>query len=286
MFRENPMFRSRLGLLTPLLLAFLNGCASTTTSVIAKEAPPVTRLHLSRSDAEPVSATFFQDGHSIGGTVRLANACSLETTRTTLSERRTTTKQSTGATIAWLVTGGVITAAGIGLMAASPHQDQRVFCGNGDTGRAGDTCDSVSSALMQVGLTTLGLGLGATALGVIGVVQKPKIETESLPPQQVTTSTPESPCGGAEALDGMLIALELPNGGRWTGPVLRDGTLRIEISPEVPLAGGEARFFIDSVPAALADVIVRGTSLGTLTLARASKEQVRRRASFSSGPTP
>ena len=283
MSHHKPTFRFQLGLVAPLLLAFSSGCTATTTNVVAHEAPPVTRLHLSRADAEPLSATFLQEGHSIRGTLSLTNECSLDTTRTTRSERTTTTKQSTGTTVAWFIASGVVTAAGIGFMAASPHQDKRVICGNGDTVRAGDTCDSTASVFMQSGATTLGIGLGMAAVGVLGLVQKPKVKTESLPPQQVTTSTSDSACGNADALDGMVIAMELPNGGRWTGRVERDGTFRIDVDSEVPLPAGEARFFIDNVTPPLDAVVVRGTPVGTLTLARSSNERTKSRAS-SGGP--
>ena len=278
MFNENPVFRAYASGATALLVALATACSSTTTNVVAREQPPVTQLRLSRSDAAPLRATFQQDGHSIHGSVAWSSDCSLDTTHSTLNERTTTTKPNTGANIGWFIASGVVAAVGVGFMAAAPHQDQRVFCGDGDTPQPGDTCDSVSSAEMKLGATIVGFGLGMAALTAFAALHKPKTTTEALPPDQVTTTTADSPCGAPEALEGMLIALELPNGGRWSGKLEHDGSFRIDIDPEVSLPAADARLFVDDVPPAAADIVPRGTALGTLSLAPANSQHTGRRA--------
>jgi hypothetical protein len=279
MFKENSLFGPCARGATGFLVALATACSSTTTHVVANEQPAVTRLRLSRSDAAPLRATFQQEGHSIHGSVEWSTECSFDTTRRTSNARTTTTKSNTGANIGWFIASGVVTAVGAGFMVAAPHQDQRVFCGDGGAPQPGDTCDSVSSAEMKLGATIVGLGLGMTVLTALAAARKPKTTTETLPPDEVTTTLAGSSCGAPAALEGMLIALELPNGGRWSGKLEHGGSFRIDIDPQISLPASEARIFVDDVPPAAAAIVTRGSLLGTLSLAPTTPQHAGRRAS-------
>ena len=122
-----------------------------------------------------------------------------------------------------------------------------------------------------IGIALSGLAVGSVA--VVGAYRKSDVQTEALPPEAVKTSTPHAACGDANALDGMLVAMELPNGGHWTAQVGHEGAFFFDVSPEISLGAGEARFFVESVPAALDGIVVRGAPLGTLTLTRSTARQ-------------
>jgi hypothetical protein len=253
---------------TPLLLGISSGCTATTTSIVVSEQPSMTRLRLSHEGANALQATLRQEGHTVFGTVSFTAECSLETTRTTLKEQSKSSKASTASIIGYAIAGVALTAVGTGLMVASKNPDHRVYCGEVDEApKAGDSCWSDASTVMEVGLITLGTGLGLGGIAGFNAMRKPTVETVALPAEHVTTITPEAACGNDEALEGMIVALELSNGSRWLGQVAKDGAFSVEVSPEV-LGAGEARAFVDSVPATLAGLIARGALLGTISLVR------------------
>jgi hypothetical protein len=248
-----------------LLSTTLLACTTTTTRTVVHERASVNRLVLAQPESSPLMGWLSQEGHSVVGKVGFTRECLLRTTRTLEKTKVSETKMSEGAAAAYIATGAALAAVGTALMAASQSKSDTVSCGEG---RAGDTCNSPQSAFMYGGAGFLLGGVVFGAAGGIGLVVEPTRETKSLHPESVVADSAAAPCGTAESLGGIRIALQLPNGSRWTGPVEANGAARIDVSPDVSFPDAEVVVFVDEVPEALSAVVSRGVEVATVSLSR------------------
>ena len=253
----------------------LAGCAFTETSTSVRSLPGTStaQLRLARADTSPILGTFRQEGHVIIGQLALTNACSIESTQLTRQQEVTDTHTKVGSSVAWVVTGAVIAAVGTGLLVASADADKHVFCGDGSgQPREGEQCHSVSGAMQELGITTLVTGLIPVVAGGYFLAQKPRVETKDLATKEVKRVSGPTVCGSTASLQGLTLAVELPGNGRWLGQALADGSVRIDINPNIPLPErATLRVVVDAVPANLAGLVSPGAALGELTLRPAIK---------------
>lgn len=264
--------------LTAGLLAGCAGMTQTTTSVRALPEPPSLHVHLTRAGVIPITGTFRQEGHAVIGQLAFSNDCASES-RQVVRRQETTDTHSNRATATGLaIVGGIVTAVGVGLIAASADADEQVSCGEG---KAGDRCMSESSALQEVGLTTLLTGLTVAVSGGYFLAQKPKLETKELPTETNTVLISNSvSCGSVQSLDGLSVALELPQNGTWSGRTSADGSVRIDVNESIRLPeDATARIVVDSVPPILARIVSPGASLGEVRFTRqgSTKKSERRK---------
>ena len=259
---------------TLLSLFALSGCATTTHSTVQKsEGQSSAQLRLARPDSAPLAATWRQDGHSIVGSVALTRSCSLETTKTVERSDVTTTAPSKGSSVALIVVGSVLATAGTALLVASKDQDDAISCGSGGRVREGDRCGSRAGAFVELGLTGLIMGASAAGVGVWSLVQKPTVTETPLPPEQLRTTTPDSPCGSLAALDGMSVLAQLPDGSLWRGQVAADGSARIDLGSSAKLPSVPIAIVVDSVPSPLEGIVDRGAPLGEVTLSAVARNK-------------
>ena len=249
----------------------LAGCAFTETSTSLRFVPsaPTHRLRLTRADASPLASTFRQEGHTIVGQLALTDACSVESTQILRQQEVTDTHTRRGATVAWIVTGAVLTAVGTSLLVASTAANSEVSCGNGDTPRSGDKCYSESGFFREAGVSALLTGLVPVVTGSYFLAQKPRVVMKDLAAKEVKNTSGPAPCGSTVTLVGLTAAVELPGNGRWLGQAAADGSLRIDINPNIPLPDNTTlRVVVDAVPASLAGLVSPGALLGELTVQR------------------
>ncbi|MET0794181.1 MAG: hypothetical protein ABW061_21850 [Polyangiaceae bacterium] len=249
------------------------GCTQTTTNVRSLPGPSVEHIHLTRAGVIPVAGAFRQEGHSIVGQLAFTTDCTAESRQIIRQQVTTDTHQDRRASIALTVVGATVAAAGVGLLAASSDADQEVSCGQG---RAGDRCQSESSALMELGLSALLSGLTAGVAGGYLLAQKPQIETRELPTETRTQLIANGvSCGPTRVLEGLSVSFELPHGGAWSGRAAADGSVRIDVNEGIRLPEGTTvRIVVDAVPAGLAAIVSPGMLVGEVSLARGAAAKV------------
>jgi hypothetical protein len=243
------------------------GCSltSSTTTLRTALGPAVEQHRLQRADTNAVTGAFQQQGHAIIGQLAFTADCVTQSTRPVYRQEVTDRRTNRAAATAWTVAGGVIVAAGVGMLVASSSADQQVNCGQM---QAGDQCQSEASALQTVGFATLLAGLIPIGSGLIFLAQKPRTETKDLPSEAIATVEPGAvACGATAELEGLSALVEIPGNGKWTGRAAADGTLRIEINDRIPLLeGSRVMVTVESVPAGIAGLVSPGATLGSLTL--------------------
>lgn len=248
-----------------VLASSLSGCLSeVSTSVRETPGIPVQHLRLIRPETLPIAGTFHQDGHAIVGQLTLPNACNAESRQRVKRQGVTERHTNHAAAIGWMVAGGVLTAVGVGVMAASANADQQVNCGEG---RAGDRCESEASAMQELGLTTLLTGLTAATTGGVFLALEPHVETQDLPEREVSKVTSENvACAPTSTLADVVVAIELPGNGTWTGQASADGAVRIDVQPTIAMPdGAKVQIVLHSVPPTFAINVRPGTVLGEVT---------------------
>jgi hypothetical protein len=257
------------------LMVSTAGCSFTESSTTIRSAPePATqRLRLARADSAPLTGQFHQEGHAIVGQLAFANDCTAESTQVVKRQEVTERHTRRGTVGALVAVGAAVAAVGVGFLVASASADKRVSCGEG---KAGDTCDSESSAEQYLGATALGYGLGSAILGGYWLAQKPQVESKELPPEQLTHPVPGTfACGTTAALEGLALAVDLPNNGKWTGRVSADGAVRIDINEKITLNDDTpVRVVVESVPASLAGTVAVGASWGLAPRAASSEKRL------------
>jgi len=253
-----------------LLTTTLAGCSfnESSTRIRSLPEPASEHLRLRRSGATALTGTFRQDGHAVVGELAFTTDCANE--RTELIRRQSVTETHTkrSTTVTWAVIGGVLAAVGTGFLVASQSADKQVTCGDGGTLMEGDQCHSLSGAESEAGLTTL--LAGAVMAGSAGVfaLRKPITEITDLPPERRQDVTAPVACGATPALQGMTVALELPQNGKWTGRVGGDGTVRIDLNEHVALPEhATLSVVVDSVPPSIAGLVTPGATVGAVTFA-------------------
>ena len=256
----------------------LGGCTGLTqsTSVRSLPDPPTQHVHLTRSGVIPVTGSFHQEAHSIVGQLAFTNDCAAESRQLVRRQETTETHPNRALGVGLAVVGGVVTAVGAGLLVASGSANDEVSCG---AGRAGDTCNSESSALATAGLSVLLSGLSFAIYGGYTLAQKPKLETKELPAEtRIQLLANNVSCGTTATLEGLAVAVDLPDNGTWRGRTARDGSVRIDVSESIRLPeGATLNLVVDSAPAILSAIVSPGATLGTVRLAHvaASKKSVR-----------
>jgi hypothetical protein len=155
-------------------------------------------------------------------------------------------------------------------MAASDGKDKDVYCtgsGPGGSLENGDTCKSEAGIYRTVGLTTLANGLAAMVVGGVYWARKPVVETKVVGARQLSRVAGTSKaCGIPGSLEGMTLAVALPQAGTWTGSVARDGSARIDIAPDLTLPEATVRVVVQSVPASAAGLVSPGLAVGEVQL--------------------
>ena len=257
-------------------LAGCTGFTQTTTSVHSLPDAPTQHVRLTRAGVIPVTGSFHQEGHAIVGQLSFTNDCTAESRQLVRRQETTNTHPNRALGVGLAVAGGIITAVGTGLLVASGSANHDVSCGEG---RAGDTCNSESSALATAGLSALVLGLTSAFCGGYSLAQKPKLETTELSPETHSQLIANNvSCGTTPALEGLSVTVELPGNGSWRGRTALDGSVRIDVSESLKLPEGVTLpVVVDSVPPLLAGTVTPGASLGEVKLSRsgASKKSVR-----------
>jgi len=251
-----------------VLATFVSGCLSeVSTSVRETAGPSVEHFRLVRPGVVPIAAQFHQVGHSIVGQLALTNACNTESVQSIKRQEVTDRHTNRGAAIGWLLAGGVVTALGTGLMVASGGADKRVTCGDYSDG---DECHSMSGAMLETGLLAALSGLTVAVPAGISLAQKPKIETKDLGEEQISFVTSSNvPCAPPTNLEGIVVAIDLPGNGNWSGRSAADGTVRIEVQPSIPMPEGESvSIRVQSVPSTLASNVVPGAVLAAVTFVK------------------
>lgn len=252
-----------------LLTSLLSGCSfnESSTRIRSLPEPPSERLRLVRSDAPALTGTFRQDGHAVLGELAFTTECVNERTLRVRRESLTETRNNRTTSTAWAIVGGAFAAAGTGLLIASRSADKRVYCGNGDTVMDGDQCRSLSGLESDVGFTTVLTGAVIAASAGIFALRKPSTTITDLPTEQRQSVTAPVACGKTAALEGTVVALELPQNGKWTGRVSGDGMVRIDVNPTIALPDqATLPVVVDSVPPSLAEFVHPGLGIGTVTL--------------------
>jgi hypothetical protein len=261
-----------------LLTTTLAGCSfnESSTRIRSLPEPPSEHLRLQRSDATAISGTFRQDGHAVVGELAFTTDCVNERSELIRRQRVTETHTKRSTTVTWAVIGGVLAAVGTGFLVASQSADKRVTCGNGTSVMDGDQCHSVSGAESEAGLTILLTGAVMASSAAIFALRKPSTEITDLPAEQRQQLTAPVACGVTPALEGLTVALELPQSGKWTGRVGGDGTVRIDVNEHIVLPEhATLSVVVDSVPPSIAGLIAPGAAIGAVTLA-APAESARR----------
>ena len=107
-----------------------------------------------------------------------------------------------------------------------------------------------------------------TVWGGVMTAQSKHTERLPLPDVQTVQVRPSQPCGNAAALEGLGVAVLLPRfGGKWTGHVNVDGSVRIELPTKLTLPQGTTvSVFVDSVPEAISHLVMPGSELARVTL--------------------
>jgi hypothetical protein len=255
------------------------GCSFTQTSSTIRAVPgaPSERLRLTREGLSVLSGDFHQEGHTVVAQLTLSNDCTTESNQVIARQQVTDTHTNRTTAIAWTIVGGMLTAVGTGLLVDSQSADTRVVCGSGDTVKAGDQCDSASSAESSAAVSTLVLGLTTALVGGFYLTRKPQIETTDLPVQQLTTVTTQVSCGASAALAGLGLALELPGNGKWSGRAEADGSLRININPQLALPDATLPIVVEEVPPSLAGLVAPGAVVGQLKLSNDRPDSAHRK---------
>ena len=243
--------------------------AQTTTSIHTTPGAPTQRYRLIRAGVAPVVGSFRQDGHAVQGQLTLTGACNSESFQRQERQEVTETRTNTGNSMALTVASAIVSAVGVGLLVAAGGADDRVTCGEM---QSGDKCLSESGAYTEAGVGVLGLGLSGVIAGGYFLMRKPEVETKQLPAQEASRVTAKNvACGNTANLEGMVAALELPGNGTWTGRVAADGSVRIAVNENVPLPEqGSARVIVQTVSAGYAGVIAIGATLGEVSFVRPS----------------
>ncbi len=257
--------------ITSSLLAGCTGFRETTTSVRSVPEAPVERLRLTRTGSVPVTGSFQPDGRSVLGQLSASNECTTESSQLIRRREEHDTHTVRGTATAWAVVGGLVTAVGAGLLVASGDADQRVSCGDG---RAGDQCESESSAMQTAGFTLLTMGICSAVTGGYFLAQKPNVETKELPAERVTNVKAAGvSCGAARLFEGVSVGFEIPGNGTWSGQALADGSVRIDVSSGIKLPDSESLpVFVLAVPPRLAGIISPGTRLGEVAFGKRNPE--------------
>ena len=222
----------------------------------------------------PIAGQFRQEGHAVVGQLALTGACNAESVQSIKRQQVTDMHTNRTAAIGWLVAGGVITAIGTGLLVASGDANTQVTCGDQ---REGDTCQSESGALQRGGLSILLGGLTMAVPGGYFLSRKPQIETKDLPEKRASRVTSQNvACAPPSSLEGIVVAVELPEGGSWSGRVSSDGTVRIEIQPRIPLPeGATVPVTVQSVPLTFATSVTAGTVLADVTFVKPQAQETK-----------
>ncbi len=145
------------------------------------------------------------------GSIAFTSECSQETTGTITRRERTVTQSNRRGSVGWVMSGLAVTMLGAGLIAASSGQSQEVICGDGHAPQEGDECRSAAGSYVTAGAAVIGAGLGLAVVGLVGLRAKPKVETQELSSDPVSSVTPNTSCGVTPELEGMRIAIDLPN---------------------------------------------------------------------------
>src|SRR6185369_13220234 len=244
-----------------VLASCLSGCLSeVSTSVRETSGVPQQRLRLIRAGVMPIAGQFRQEGHAVVGQLALTGACNAESVQSI--KRQQVTDMHTNRT------------AAIGLLVASGDANTQVTCGDQ---REGDTCQSESGALQGAGLSILLGGLTMAVPGGYFLSRKPQIETKDLPEKQASRVTSQNvACAPPSSLEGIVVAVELPEGGSWSGRVSSDGTVRIEIQPRIPLPeGATVPVTVQSVPLTFATSVTAGTVLADVTFVKPQAQETK-----------
>ena len=127
---------------------------------------------------------------------------------------------------------------------------------------------SESSALQELGLTTLLTGIVVGVPGGLFLARKPKIETKDLPEKQLSQVTARNvACAPASSLEGVVVAVELPGNDSWSGRAAPDGSVRIEVGPTIPMPeGATVQVAVQSVPSTFTSSVAVGTVLDEVRL--------------------
>jgi len=252
-------------------LSACTGFRETTTSIRSLPDKPVERVRLTRAGVSPIAGEFRQQEHSVLGQLSITHLCTQESTQLIRKREESDTHTVRGTAMAWTVVGGLVTAVGAGLLVASDDADKRVSCGEG---KAGDQCESESSAMQTAAFSLLVTGLSSAIAGGYFLAQKPSTETKELPAERVTRVQAESvSCGATRMVEGLSVGVEIPGNGTWTGVALADGSVRIEVSPGIKLPdSGTLPVVVMAVPANLAGVVSPGMRLGEVALKKQQPE--------------
>lgn len=248
----------------------LGGCSTTSTSTSVRSAPaePTHQLRLIRPDLAPLSATWHQEGRSLVGQLAFTAACQAETRQVIRREQITETRPNKSYYTGAYIAGAIVTMVGIGLVASSAGKSDTVSCGSGSTPRDGDKCTSEAGAWRSAGALVIATGLGTVLGGVIVQARKPQVETARLPSEfRIAVEPKAHACGRLESLENMVIAVDLSDGGQWSGRVDSQGGVRIDLGANANLRGAQtARFSVDAVPQTAESFATVGLALGELSL--------------------
>ena len=253
------------------LLGGCTGFRETTTSIRSLPEAPVERVRLSRVGVSPIAGSFRQQGHAVLGQLSITDQCTKESTQLIRKQEQKDTHTVRGTATTWTVVGGLVAAVGTGLLVASADADGRVTCGEG---KAGDQCESASSALQSAGLTLLAAGLSSAIAGGYFLAQKPELETKELPVERVTRAQADGvSCGATRMVEGLVVGFEIPGNGTWSGQALADGSVRIEVSSGIKLPdSGSLPVLAVAVPPNLAGVVSPGSRLGEVGFSKPALE--------------
>jgi len=256
-------------LVAGLTVSLISGCVGSTqsSSITKVEGPSTSHLRLVRPDAAPLEANWRQEQRAIVGSVGFTRQCLLETTRTVKRTQVTTRKPNKAHTVGYIVVGSLLAVAGTGLLAVSTTKSETVYCVDGDAGR--DRCSSEAGGYRLMGSGVLTIAGALAGVGIWSAVKKPTVEEAPLPPEELKSATPESPCGDPANLAGMTLLAALPDGSLRRGEIVADGSARIDLGNTPQFSSIPVKISVDSVPQALEGIVSRGAPLGELTLATA-----------------
>lgn len=249
------------------LASLTSSCMKTTTEAVEVPGHTSKTRVAAPGNPSPLSATFVAEGDEVVGTVTWARNGCVSATKQSYTLRTVTTEEPDKVGNGVLIAAGALLLAGAGyyLMEAPNQSDQQV-CTTDDQGK--QTCSSKQEDYQTI---ALGLGIAGGLTGAFGIKGLNAAKTTSQ--RDIGRGIHESrgtdrvACGDGAAPAGLRLRL----GGAPTvspGTVEQDGKLRMTIPADAELSSAApSPIIVESVPDSMKDMIVVGSTVGTVDLA-------------------
>jgi hypothetical protein len=234
----------------------------TATEVRATTGPTTRTVQPAAPDARTVAGDFRYAEGVIVGQVRFAEQCVAVERRRITREQVTTTTPNKRTGAVWLVVGGVLMMLGTAFLVTASNDSSDC---EREPGGGVAQCDEGAARNLWAGMLHGSVGAGMFIGGLVTHSRKPEVETKRLPSRRLRkVSRSLISCGEQTALEGLEIAVRLPEGRSSTGRVDATGAVRIA-APERPDASTPSDLVVHSVPPTATGVVAQGLVVGTVS---------------------